>query len=341
MQSDPQEILRRAAASPQSPLNYEGILGRAKRLRRARFIVVASSCLALASGGWVVAAGSGSDSIQPPVVSGPTASTSQTPDPKSSLNGEPGNSGFSPSTYPEDGSLVMPLEFVDGTTSELIFSPELGLDRLVLSVFTAGGLGTIDRSIYISYGDGSNFMSEGPFETFEGHDGDKVEVWEGAEDAYPGRNLVFRFGNWFVAAPIENDPKLDDGAMTQWARYLIGHQSPAGFLILEERGTLQLKEPRSNAGHSLMLHGGREGPTVQLFPGPCQPPVKSETDPDVQVMDDGTIVSFTHIEGSDNEFLATWCEDGTMLVQVEDATEVFAKSAAKGIRARGTESPSG
>ena len=85
----------------------------------------------------------------------------------------------------------------------------------------------------------------------------------------------------------------------------------------------------------LLASAKPRSPFVVLTPGRC-----SRTDPgddeEPRTMPDGTEVAFTRIGGTDQarNWSATWCEDGLMTILIQDASESFAKRAARELRAR-------
>lgn len=239
---------------------------------------------------------------------------------------------FHPSTFRENGLIVMPLTFVDGSKAEATFPPDLGLADTWIHVSQGGGLGRVDREMDFLYGDGSNLMQSGPLESYEGHDGDSVEVWEGSPDIYQYPNLVYQFGDWFVAVRVGGDD-LSENDKAAWAKSLVGRQTKDGFLILDAMEPLKLLPANPPTGPSLTLLENRDSPRVQFFPGECDPS-KLPDDGDIRTMDDGLVVSFESGVGSADEWLAQWCQDGQMLIQVENVTSEFALAAARDLRLR-------
>lgn len=76
---------------------------------------------------------------------------------------------------------------------------------------------------------------------------------------------------------------------------------------------------------------------IQLMPGECDPRTYAN-DGDIQMMPDGTRVTFDRLQdgnsGIEYDWFVTWCEDGLMRIQVEYAFENFAKTAAESFRLR-------
>lgn len=204
------------------------------------------------------------------------------------------------------------------------------------AVYTAGGLGGVDRTIDFRYLDGSTFMHEGPLESYEGVDGSKVELWNPVPDMPAGcPNLVFRFGDWFVGVRTCQG-KLSASEKETWAGSLQGNVTREGFLVLSSAPPLVLQETGGHEGPELILGQDRAN-WVELEPGECDPE-KVANDGDIRIMPDGTRVSFNQIGGGNNSYeydwFVSWCEDGLMGVQVAYAYKDFAQAAAEDFRLR-------
>ena len=245
--------------------------------------------------------------------------------------------GFEPHSRVEDGATVMPITFLDGSRAEVVAPPELDLKNATASLYTSGGLGGVDRTIDFRYGDGSTFMHEGPLEKYEGRDGSQVELWHPAPEwDAECPNLVFRFGDWFVGVRTCQD-ELSQDERKSWARLLNGEVTDGGFLVLSSAHPLQLQETGGHEGPQLYLGMEERFNWVQLSPGTCNPKTYA-TDGDVKTMRDGTQVTFNRLQDGNskiqNDWFVTWCEDRLMRVQVEYASEDFARAAAEGLRLR-------
>ena len=237
---------------------------------------------------------------------------------------------FYPSTYREDGKVVMPITFIDGSSAEVMFDEDLRPNELGAYGEIAGGLGRVDRSIYFRYGTGSQFKGSGPLATYEGHGGTTVEEWEPPPGSFGCPNLVFRFGDWFVGVRTCQD-ELSSKEKAEWARLLTGRQTEDGFLVLEASAPLAITQAGEHDGPQLWLQGP-EGlsPFITLTPMRCDPD-NPASDEDVRVMDDGQRVSFSRIGKT---WYADWCEDGAMFIQVESPDQDYVKAAAQGLRVR-------
>ena len=230
----------------------------------------------------------------------------------------------------------MPLTFLDGSSGEALAPRDLGIQTMSAAIYTAAGLGGVDRTIDFRYRDGSTFMHEGPLETYEGPNGSPVEVWNPVPDM-PAEcpNLVFRFGDWFVGVRTCQDD-LSDAEKKSWARLLMGEVTNEGFLVLSATAPLKLQETGGHEGPELILGEGHAN-WIELEPGECDPG-RLPDDGDVRTMGDGTRVSFSRIGGDESKikhnWFAQWCEDGLIEVQVSEAYENFALAAADGFRIR-------
>lgn len=243
--------------------------------------------------------------------------------------------GFVPPSRTEDGQTLMPVTFVDGSKGEIVADKSLRVDRMAAQIYTAGGLGGVDRTINFSYGVADAMMHEGPLESYEGPGGSPVEVWEPAPDTYLCPNLVHRFGGWFVGVrTCQNE--LSVAQKRTWARSLEGRITEDGFLVLSARSPLSLQVTGGHEGPEMILNQGRSN-WIEMEPGPCSPD-RLPDEADMRTMSDGTLVSFSRIGGENskmkNSWFATWCEDGSVLVQVSQASKAFAEAAAEGFRMR-------
>jgi hypothetical protein len=221
---------------------------------------------------------------------------------------------------------VMPVTFVDGSSAELVFPNGLGLGDMGALMFTAGGLGNVDRGIDFRYGDGSCLMGDGPTQVYEGAGGTRVETWVGPPECLDGGHLVYRFGDWFVGVRTD---RLIEAERGEWARNLGGSETEDGFLVLRAIAPLFLQKAGEPEGPEILLQAKGGNPFIRFFPGPCQPdPAEGE---ESTTLPDGVTVSFSRI-GKD--WFADWCEDGTIRIQVNYATREYAEAAARDLRVR-------
>lgn len=312
-----------------------------RRRRRERNQRLAAGAVALTLSGTVLAGlflnlprrdapGPGSSPAPGPT---PTPERSGDPTPTPPSEDQSGHipGAFYPTTYREDGRIIMPVTFVDGSRAELVFDVHLRPKDLGVYGFTSGGLGGIDRTLVFRHAEGQIYeMHSGPLETYEGHAEGTVEVWEGPPGDFPCPHLIYRFGNWFVAVRTCQG-QLSKDEKAQWARSLVGRVTHEGFLVLDARVPLVLQKTGGHEGPQLLLQGSEEGwPFITLTPLPCDPE-RPPGNEDVRTMDDGQRVGFSRGGGTS---YADWCEDGAMFIQVESTDQGYVEAAAQGLRVR-------
>jgi hypothetical protein len=272
------------------------------------------------------------DSRGKPPAGLPSASRPQAPSRIASDKPEKKYLAFHPKSSMEDGRVVMPLVFVDGSSAEIVASPDLLIQDMSAQVYTAGGLRGVDRTMNFRYGEPAGFAHEGPLETYEGNDGHAVEVWEGISGDWECPNLVFRFEDWYVGVRT-CQVELSAREKQSWAHSLRGHVTREGFLVLSAEPPLVLQDAGGHDGPELILGMDRAN-WIELEPGRCNP-ASLPDDGDIRTMEDGTRVSFSRIVGGNAyNWFATWCEDGLLRVQVSHAYKQSAVAAAEGFRLR-------
>ena len=107
----------------------------------------------------------------------------------------------------------------------------------------------------------------GRLETYEGHDGQPVQVWKPAPRTYLCPNLVYQFGDWYVGVRTCQG-ELSGSEKADWARSLIGRQTEDGFLVLNAVSPLVLQRTGGHEGPELMLFGdGARHPMIEFEPG--------------------------------------------------------------------------
>jgi hypothetical protein len=110
---------------------------------------------------------------------------------------------FVPETRREDEHLVMPLTFPDGTTAELTYPAELGLERFTVHPYSSGKLSNaVARDFFVVEGDVRDVLARmnddaapALLAVYEDARGGKVGLW----DVGAGTNvnyLGFQFGRW-------------------------------------------------------------------------------------------------------------------------------------------------
>lgn len=243
--------------------------------------------------------------------------------------------GFHPDSRMEEGRIVMPLTFVDGSSAEAVAPRDLGVQHMSAAIYTSGGLEGVDRTIDFQYGDGSVFMDEGPLESYRGFRAD-VEMWIPHPSlATNCPNLVYRFGEWFVGVRTCQS-ELGPDERKQWASSLEGRVTDDGFLVLSANDPLRLQETGGHEGPEMIL-GYERANWIELSPGECDR-MSLPDEGDIRTMEDGTRVSFSRIGGADSKieynWYVEWCEDGLMRVQVSYAYKDFAEAASENFRLR-------
>lgn len=109
---------------------------------------------------------------------------------------------WAPPTYREGDRVVMPVTFPDGTTAELVYPPELGLEELSVypDTFADGGRSGCGWSVSATRYDPlvGWVRGDAPLAEHVRRDGTTVALWEGTHDHEPYNFLVYRFD-----APVE------------------------------------------------------------------------------------------------------------------------------------------
>lgn len=249
----------------------------------------------------------------------------------------PSGPAFRPPARVAGERVVVPVTFVDGSSAEVVADRALGVQGMSAQVFTAGGLGAVDRTMSFRSGrGGAAFMHEGPLDAYAGAGDSVVELWR-PHRGFPGRSpyLVYRFGGWSIGVRT-GQPVLSRDERRAWARLLEGTVTPEGWLVLEARRPLVLQRAGGLGGPQLIFGDGPSN-WIEIEPGRCDPQ-DLPRDGDARTMPDGTVVSFGRIadgafERGDDWFV-TWCEDGSATIQVSFAYEGFAEAAARGFRLR-------
>lgn|GEM_PF-7067404 len=243
---------------------------------------------------------------------------------------------FYPAERQEGDSYVMPLTFVDGTTAELTFPPGLGIEDYGAQIFTAGGLGGIDRTIDFRYGAPTVFAHEGPLASYPGRDG-TVEEWRGSDELEAGFTyLIYRFGDWYVAVRTAQD-HLNEDDKRSWAALLSGTQSQHGWLELNAERPLELQRTGGHEGPQIVIYADYGRNWFVLIPRNCEAPVAGP-DGELRTTEDGTVVRLSRI-GRDR--FAEWCQEGKMTVSLQNSTDDFVDAAIEGVRVRNIRYPGG
>jgi hypothetical protein len=150
----------------------------------------------------------------------------------------------------------MPVTFPDGTTAELIYSPELRLEELSVypDTFVDAGPSECGSPVYASRYDPQRGWITGraPLaQHVSSGNGTPVALWEGTPDNRPYDFIVYRFGSWSVLVPCRGPIGQEELAM--WAENLHGEESPEGLLVLEGTSPLVLHSWRDQNGPTLRI----------------------------------------------------------------------------------------
>ena len=178
---------------------------------------------------------------------------------------------FVPTTYREKDTVVLPLTFPDGSTTEILYPPELDLASLgvtsasIAGSLVDGGSGSCGFEFNVWWsGLPRVYEGEDPLATYPGAGLQPVELWQGT-DGIPYQ-LVYRFGPWLATLPCDESHQEDRVAQERWSRSLSGQVTPEGFLVLEARYPLKLFPPRGGIVSLVLgLHGSPDK-VVRLSP---------------------------------------------------------------------------
>jgi hypothetical protein len=190
------------------------------------------------------------------------------------------NERWSPPTYREDGRLVMPVTFPDGTRAELAYPPKLALERLSAYPDTYADDGSRDCGSSVSgtlhnpHGHSSWVVGETPLWEYTRSDGSTVQLWE-ATPAHGGTFLVYRFGRWTVLVPCTRS--VGDEDLRVWAEGLHGEEASDGLLVLDSTPPLVVNPWRD---HPPVIRFSDRDVVFELSPdsAQCDPPGREEGD---------------------------------------------------------------
>jgi hypothetical protein len=152
-----------------------------------------------------------------------------------------------PDTYTEDGKVVMPVTFPDGTTAEFVYPRSLDLASLGARPHAGFELsGCCGGGVWLPKG-GEAFFAEHSelVDTVHSDDGQPVRLWtvpsgdpgEGGPVSY----LVFKYGRWDVAIRVSLVASgVNKEQFAQWAQNLDGWVTDDGFLVLRPSPPLHL-----------------------------------------------------------------------------------------------------
>jgi hypothetical protein len=187
---------------------------------------------------------------------GPQAGPSASPSPSPSYLGD--SERWAPPTHLEGGRTVMPVTFPDGTRAELVFPPDLALEKLNVypDTFALGGPRTCGLPVYGTqhdpHGQRSWFVGKAPLWEHVRPDGQTVQLWEGTP-AHGGNVLVYRFGSWTVLVPCLDSAEPEH--LRFWAESLHGEASPDGLLVLDSTPPLVVNPWRNQHAATIRMSG--------------------------------------------------------------------------------------
>lgn len=188
----------------------------------------------------------------------------ESPPPTSGPAPAPEESGplFRPATYREGDRTVMPVTFLDGTSAELVYEPELALEDTLVVPGWAGGTtpGEVSRDFLIRYGtltDLASFLTELVSTELVRSDA-IVCVYRvtGLSDY-----LMFQFEDWVVG--IHSADAMSPDVRATWARDLSLRVAPDGFPVLGSSGGTHFWE------HGPGLGFQQGGPGIQVILDGC------------------------------------------------------------------------
>jgi hypothetical protein len=242
-------------------------------------------------------------------------------------------SGFTPSTYVEGDSVVMPVTFPDGTAAELVYPPELHLSDLRVQPYSSGYGPDFARDFLVFDKPldeviGSYEEAELLTEYEDGHGG-TVGFWRLPPD---GLYLAFQFGSWTVLVYdyAEEGAQMTDEDRALWATNLHGGDAEDGFLLLEADPPLRLARAGEHAGPELGLWSRNgDARALSLYAGDCRPYGD-------ELVDDLVV-------DRESDDFAAWClPDTPMEVHVtQDAGDTFIDDVLRGLEVRDVTSPHG
>lgn len=266
------------------------------------------------------------------------ASDSGTPTASSRMVASPasdGQSWFSPPTYMDGDSVVMPVTFPDGTTAELVYPPELDLSGMRVQPYSSGyGPGfardflVLEKPLgdVIGRYEGAELLAE-----YDNGGGGSVGFWRLPPD---GVYLAFGFGSWTVLIYdyADGGAQMSDEDRALWATNFHGRDADDGFLLLEATTPLRLAAAGEHAGPELQFwsRSGDFNPHIQFFPGDCSPYREGKSGFDHIEMVDGLAVS------RESDDFAAWCvPEAAMTVHVsQEPGDTFIHDVLRGLEIR-------
>jgi hypothetical protein len=154
---------------------------------------------------------------------------------------------FVPGTTQENDQVVMGLTLPNGDHLDLLYGPDLDLAAMGaqpdLTVVRPGTTERIPLSFVHDPTPGSEYLAEGPIDTYAGPDGTDFEVWRPGSLIDKDAVLALPTEHWTVLAPL--DPELDAGL---YAASLRPVETQDGYVVIETLPPLGLAVGYGEAG---------------------------------------------------------------------------------------------
>jgi hypothetical protein len=237
-----------------------------------------------------------------------------------------GDLRFVPAMYREGDRIVLPVTFLDGTSAELVYPPELEIAELGVFPYSSGRLPretptpqygeVVGRDFLIRHGDLERVLAllnngtrPALIARYEGADGDDVGLWDLRTDD-TANYLGFQFGDWAVLVyDYERvGPAMTDPERAAWSANFSRRETGDGFLILEGSGPLRLAHVSEHAGPELDFSDADAKRGLELYPSDCRPH-RHQT----QVVD-GKLVQWSR-------GFANWCLSDSMRIHASGSNE--------------------
>lgn len=271
MTEDITAMLRRAVDRRISEYDPGDIERRGVRLRRTR-----QRTTALAVGSLVLALSVSSiTTVQAWRGARPTAAIASPPPASAPGVSAPAPRRFIPATRTENGYVIMPVTFLDGTTAEIVYPNDLDLAGMGAEPYGSGALydpplQCCARDFAFGYGEPFGLAPAGtPLKEYPGADGGSVRLLQG----HPGGPdyLLFEIGGWRLGVWDNMSDSMSDELRALWSAHLRGRVSSDGFPVLSSTPPLRLTPLGQSHGPSLVF-GQVDSDSVQFSPTRTCPP---------------------------------------------------------------------
>jgi hypothetical protein len=246
-----QALLEVGLSATAARTDLDDIARRAKKVRSRRHVATIAAALL------VVSVGVAGPLVVLSSLSGPApreAGTSPSVGPTESPNltvppPESNATLFVPQTTRQDGEVVMPITFTDGTRMVLSYPTDLGLEELGVTPTTT----VCGRTLSVAHGSAAGTFTgdSAPREVYEDAYGQPIGYWRG-KTSRAEWYLIFQFGDWTVAVPDQDEYRMRPERVATCASGLRGEETEDGFLLLHADPSLN----PTLAGHT--------GPTIVI-----------------------------------------------------------------------------